>query len=131
MFLQFLTTDPERDVARGLKKLDQGYINWAAPDRIDLDKLRIDSVLDCVLGQLHGNFYEACEHLQIPLPDTKKYGFGVRISIWQRLLARLNTTGGLDYQDKLDELAAVSSNRLVEIWRRLIQQRRAEAATAA
>jgi hypothetical protein len=91
-------------VNAGAAWLDQHQPGWV--DRIDLDRLNLEATCHCILGQLHGDYYEALDDLGRRVPGQwTAEGLGFNAS-----------TRSAD--EEYDELTAA--------WRQLIEQRRAE-----
>lgn len=67
----------EVQITKGVEYLDRSLGNsW--PERIDLEGLRLDDCLSCVIGQLYGNYYHRFEveqgfHLGFSLDDGSFY----------------------------------------------------------
>lgn len=76
-------------VRRGMAVLDeQGPPNWR--QLIDTKHLRIESLYDCVLGQLYGCYLEGMEHMPVSvMMDPYAYGFSVPESTTSYLRALL------------------------------------------
>ena len=69
-------------VGRGAAWLNEHRPGWQ--DKIDLDRLALESCTRCVLGQLYGSFSEGLDVLFDSFrmggrpPDTAEFGFAVR-----------------------------------------------------
>lgn len=88
----------EIEVRRGIALLDRVRPGWI--DEVDLGKLNINCCLDCVLGQLFGDYRFGYYELRLDtIPERQFYGFS--------------------YDDGL-----VESTTLTNTWRILIQEER-------
>lgn len=94
MPLHTLWVSAEERVSEGITWLDANYPEWF--NRIDLKNLNLDSWINCILGQLYGDYARA------PRSATD---FGISFGFWPR-------TDPFDQGD------------LETIWRREIKQRR-------
>lgn len=95
-------------VAAGAAWLDAERPGWV--ERIDLDRLDLESPCRCILGQEFGDYFEAIWNEEINTPDTAACGFTVAD------LAVIGRAAG----DR--EFAALTAE-----WRRVITERRAAA----
>lgn len=74
-----MTATLDERVEAGMDFLDERRPGWMP--RIDLDRLNISSSLDCVLGQLGGNYYEVLDAFGLNSVDSYGFGFsGHRLS---------------------------------------------------
>jgi len=86
------------DVMRGVAWLDEQRPGWE--DKIDLDRLRLGSCLDCVIGQLFGDYEALRDNFIMDIETRRKLGF--TIHSWN------------------DE----KWNELTETWKQVIRNRR-------
>ena len=104
------------DVQRGADKLDEVLPDWWTEDKIDLEKLNIDSVLSCVLGQLAG-----------PL---QAHGYGSPYADAFHEVFPYTTTpyGAVAREHGFHPDGPHSSDRLTVEWKHVIRERRELAA---
>lgn len=96
-------------VKLGAQLLDERLPYWV--DRVDVDALEVDSRRRCVLAQATGLRYDdALSALDLSFADTYRFGFALPNVDWQRG----GVLRGLERYE-----------RLTEIWRELIERRRA------
>lgn len=90
----------EQAVLKGAELLDRENPGWA--DKIDLEYLKLDSCLQCVLGQLYGDYREGKKKLgllsdlvTLPIP-TFEYGFNGNVveleEYWIREIKKRQTS---------------------------------------
>ena len=91
----------EERVQAGAEYLDEIRPGWE--EEVNTDHLQLNNCLDCVLGQLFGDFDEALAELDITEGDAKSMGF---------LLSEFRNFEEEDYPE------------LTDIWRDLIKKRR-------
>jgi hypothetical protein len=107
-----MSASVEERVAAGVAWLDEHVPDW--PDRIKLPELDLKSCLNCVLGQLFGDFdeapYAARDHAQ-PLGFDRVLPPEVDRLSWTAIESAIEA----DYE-------ALNAE-----WRRVIESRRAEA----
>lgn len=95
----------EDRIARGAALLDEQRPGWR--DEIDVETLDLASECDCILGQLHGDYLEGVDMLDLNLPDRVACGFDILSGVrdedkayarltaeWRQALAQ--TAGGGD-----------------------------------
>lgn len=75
--------DLEADVQRGFDLLDtKGPINW--PNRIDRNRLNLESPTDCIAGQLYGSFASGMDALSPFIGFRTGMAGKEHLAIWYR-----------------------------------------------
>lgn len=62
-------------VQAGAELLDKERPDWMS--HIDVDRIRMESCADCILGQLYDYYTLGVEVLELELSDVVRYGFAV------------------------------------------------------
>lgn len=108
--LNFLTRSssrsPEDRVAAGARVMDGVNPEWFW--NIDLKELNLTDCYNCVIGQLHGEFYKGCTELNFTKAMAAAGGF--------------NIAEPMDYESDLD----AEYTELTALWRQEIIRRREE-----
>lgn len=92
------------EIMAGCGVLDEVRPGWV--DEIDLDRLNLASILDCVLAQLYGGFFSAKEKLGMSWDVAEDNGFALDFSYERQDYETLTTEWREVIQSRRDHAAA-------------------------